>query len=568
MTTNDTELSTKSHTRLPKGHFLSTCFEDTGDIKVLLDCADPKRIVLGRTGAGKTALLHRLRKESEFVISVQPEHLSLNYLTNSTILPYLSALGINLDPFYKLLWRHVFAVTIIQHRVDIVDKNKQGSFIEQIKGYFDSRESKAKKQAEVRRSQKALDYLKKWGDRFFEDVEYRTKEVVERFENAIRKEIETKCGGSITLPKAFAHGGVSAKLGKRDTVDDRMSVETTQEIKRRAQCVVNEIQVQELTGIFDLLEEVLNDPQKPCYITIDQLDEPWVDQEIRLRLLKGLVDTVREFQKVHNAKIIISLRVDLIEQVFRATRSEAGFQEDKYRSLYLPLRWTPNQIQHLLDRRVAALIRDAYTNYTPTLADVMPVTLRFGRKRTFSTIEYIIQRTWNRPRDVIAFLNACIQKSEGKGTITKDAILDAEGEYSRSMLRSIGSEWHAQYPLLLDMTKALLTNQSPHFPVSAITKEKLDEWSLETACIEQDTKGDLFSLASDYQSKKLTLDGLRQEIVAILYKTGCVGVKTSPFSKSRWATSESYSVSPAEIDNESAVTIHPGLWRVLGVHDE
>ena len=38
--------------------FLSECFVDTGDLEVLLDCSDRRRIILGRTGAGKSALLN------------------------------------------------------------------------------------------------------------------------------------------------------------------------------------------------------------------------------------------------------------------------------------------------------------------------------------------------------------------------------------------------------------------------------------------------------------------------------------------------------------------------------
>jgi len=47
--------------------FLKACFVDTGDLDVLRDCADPRRIVLGRTGSGKTALLehgYRLTKSA------------------------------------------------------------------------------------------------------------------------------------------------------------------------------------------------------------------------------------------------------------------------------------------------------------------------------------------------------------------------------------------------------------------------------------------------------------------------------------------------------------------------
>lgn len=42
--------------------FLLECFLDTGDLSTLVDCYNPRRIVLGRTGTGKTALLNQLAK--------------------------------------------------------------------------------------------------------------------------------------------------------------------------------------------------------------------------------------------------------------------------------------------------------------------------------------------------------------------------------------------------------------------------------------------------------------------------------------------------------------------------
>lgn len=85
------------------------------------------------------------------------------------------------------------------------------------------------------------------------------------------------------------------------------------------------------------------------------------------------------------------------------------------------------------------------------------------------------------------------------------------------------------------------------------------------ACSAEEDDGELKLLATRCQSDEISKEELRREVVAILYQTGCVGLKTSAFSETRWATSESYSVSPAEIDESTSVSIHPGLWRVLGV---
>src|ERR1700688_2500028 len=79
--------------------FLDSCFVDTGDLEVLRDCQDPRRIVVGRTGSGKTALLLRLASTEERTIDIKPESLALSYISNSTILRFVSDMGVKLDIF-------------------------------------------------------------------------------------------------------------------------------------------------------------------------------------------------------------------------------------------------------------------------------------------------------------------------------------------------------------------------------------------------------------------------------------------------------------------------------------
>lgn len=82
--------------------FLKKCFMDVGDTTILHDCDDPRRIVLGRTGAGKTALLYQFSEQHrDNVIEVKPESLALAYISNSTILQFVHDLGVNLNIFIQ-----------------------------------------------------------------------------------------------------------------------------------------------------------------------------------------------------------------------------------------------------------------------------------------------------------------------------------------------------------------------------------------------------------------------------------------------------------------------------------
>jgi len=121
---------------------------------------------VGRTGTGKTALLLRLLEIKERTINIKPESLSLSYICNSTIIAFLSSLGLNLDVFYKLLWRHVFAIEIIKLHFEITNDESLKSFKRKFLNLFMNRKER-----------NAMRYLERWGDKFWEETEYRVKEV-------------------------------------------------------------------------------------------------------------------------------------------------------------------------------------------------------------------------------------------------------------------------------------------------------------------------------------------------------------------------------------------------------
>jgi len=95
-------------------HFLKACFVDTGDLTVLQNLDNPKAIVVGRVGSGKSALLQRLRELEAHVIEISLFNLSLEHISNSQVLRFFLDAGVHLDLFYKALWRHVFTVEFDQ----------------------------------------------------------------------------------------------------------------------------------------------------------------------------------------------------------------------------------------------------------------------------------------------------------------------------------------------------------------------------------------------------------------------------------------------------------------------
>lgn len=512
--------------------FLQQCFVATSHLSVLLDCKDPRSVVLGRTGSGKTALLQKLAEDEPRTIEIRPESLALAYISNSTILTFLAELGVKLDIFFRLLWRHVFTVELLKCHFEITNEDSRESFLLQIRGLFRNR-----------KDQQAIEYLERWGKSFWEETEFRIKEVTTNLENNVKDSIK-----SVIPTIRFSTEEISA-----------LSEQQRQEVINRAQYVVNQVQIRQLSEIIDLIDNVLSDPQKRYYLTIDRLDEDWIEDRLRYRLIRALIETVRDFRKVRNAKLVVAMRYDLLDRVFRLTR-DAGFQEEKYESLFLPLEWTPEQLTYVLDQRIDYMVRQRYTSQRVSHKDILP-----ERIRGQWAIDYMLRRTLMRPRDIILFFNKCIAYGTDRAIITGSVIKQAEGEYSRERLRALADEWFADYPNLLDFV-ALLKGREWKFRLTEIAPNDCEEFCLNWMTGAPDHKDDALGLmATQVAHGNLDANDFRRTLFQILYRVGLVGLKTESFQKFNWVVVGRVNISPAEITEKTIVSVHPAFWRVLGI---
>lgn len=515
--------------------FLASCFINTGDLDVLLDTTAPPRIILGRTGTGKTALLNQLTQEAAKVISIEPQNLSFNYLTNSNILQFLIGAGINLDLFFKLLWRHVFVVELIKAKYHINSEEEQLNFFSRLTSIL-SRDKK---------KQRAIDYLKEFGDQFWEDTEYRVKEITNKFEEKLSGQI----GANV---EAISFGAEGATI---------LSTEEKAEINKRTLMVTNDIQLKELAHVFEYLnDDVFNDENQPYYICVDRLDENWIADKFRYLLIRSLIDCVREFNKVKNIKIILALRTDLIERVVRLTR-DGGFQEEKYRSLYLPLKWDKIHLKDLLDTRVNYLLQSSYGGRV-TASRVLPTKIN-----KIQAIDYMLDRTLMRPRELIEFFNLCLEQAAGRPSITREVLVKAESIYSKNRLRSLQDEWVSDFPKLIEFTE-IIKKTPKQFKIKNIDQGKVIEICLAYKLRNPNLKDYLSDEAqnvvdSTKHTSSAVIDFLKA-LFQVFYRTGLVGIKVESFETIQWSFSDATSISASTIDEETSVKIHPTFWRVLG----
>lgn len=523
--------------------FLKSCYVNNGDLDILKDLTDIRQIIVGRTGTGKSALLLKLLEDKpDRCIKLSPENLALTYVANSNIIITFSQLGINLDPFFKLLWRHIFTVEVLKKYVEQTPTIKKDNFIDSILNAIKGKSSQIKKEEET------LKYLKSWGEKFWLETEYRVKEITQKFEDELKDKV------SASLKTHLGSGEIShheiSKLSEEQKID----------VINKAQGVVSSAQVQDLARVTELLDSVLSDRQKHFYILVDGLDDNWVEDSLRYRLIMALLVTSREITRVKNVKIAIAMRRDLLDRVFKLCR-KSGFQEEKYQSLYLTLNWSKDNIINILDKRINELIRRHYTREALHYTDVLPKTINR------IDIETYLHTRANRPRDIIAFFNKCIEVAPHLAKLNNKVIKIAEGEYSRSRQRALGDEWESDYPSLLNFTP-ILHKRTKSFKISIIDDNEIADLCVKVLVNKSVPDGFLEEKAYQVLECQLSPSDFKLELFKVFYRIGICGLKINSFEIASWADEVGRSISYAEMNVNTSAVIHPAYYRALGINDK
>lgn len=516
--------------------FLADCFVDTGDISYLLDRSNPKRIIVGRTGAGKTALLYRLMHSGSNVIQLSPHDLSLNFIATNKVIAFFEEAGVNLSPFYVLLWQHLLVVELIKNKYQIKDESSYKNLMRSISSIVSKKD---------RNKELALDYFEKWGHKFWQTTEQRIHELTNRVEE------------SLTAGANGKLAGVAINVeGAR-----KLSHEQRSEVKEHGLDAVSKVQIRELENMLSVLEEnIFDDSKNPYYVSIDMLDEDWADDRIKFKLIRSLIDVVNRFKRLSNVKVILAIRHDLLYKVHHL-ESIAGFQEEKYKALYLNLKWEKSDLEKIVELRINKLIRRHYTKGAVSFVDVFPA--HVDGKNTF---DYLLERTFYRPRDIIMFVNECLELCAGKPKITATIIKEAENNYALERLQSLSYEWNTILPDLTH-TSRLLFGMKGHFEVSQITQEYLGGKFEEIAYSLNDESADPITkqLLSLYTVKNANFESVRNYVLREFYAIGLIGIKTGPTDSVGWSQMNSPRLNAGQIRPTSIVYIHPMFYRALGV---
>lgn len=316
------------------------------------------------------------------------------------------------------------------------------------------------------------------------------------------------------------------------------------------------MRIQELSEVINWLsEDIFSDPKQRFFVLIDDLDEQFASDPIRLSLIKALILTIKKFRTVRNVRILAAIRTDLLETVFERTRS-SGFQEEKFEANANVVSWDTPTLRALIEKRINSLYKSKYTQSNVDFEDLFVATI--SDQDTFS---YLIDRSLKRPRDIIAFVNECLSESVQRSYVSAAAIRKAETSYSAKRFNALRDEWIIQYPLL-DLYVAPLQRQPRKFLIAAISDEWLETLMIELISSPNHQKDSLGKLASELGS----IDGQNRERFLLawlqaLYSIGIIFLKTQANNEYRSPTTGKQILNQADVDEDTLIYVHPMMWQ-------
>lgn len=522
---------------------LATCFLSTDCFEAASNISDPRCAIIGRAGTGKTAILDELRRRYEGnTLTIDPEALAFQFLGKSEMIRALRTSGVNLDYFYKLLWRHILVVEILKHYFPV--ESNQASRISQIA-------TRIKKKLKPDLAEKrAVEYLDQWDAMVLQPTHERIQEI----HNSLSKRIRAQIGFYGNWLSLFGlKGGIDGEIASNQEITERVHI---------AQEIISHIQVEDLNRIRDYVGSViLDDPQKPCYVLIDDLDRFVVDDPLVHDLIRGLILEIYDWKKIKNLKVIYALRNNILNKIESEFRTRS-YQKEKLEDQRYYLDWTRQELVELIDRRLWKISQDLNFINIPTLREMLPK----RSSRYPSGLDYILERTLNRPRDIIDYINRAGALCIGKERISIQVLQEVEDSYSQGRLAALCDEWRANYPEL-DLITKILRGFPPRFSISLWSENDLMDILTDRRIKKGgwlETQGKEFQ--KDYASNPgHAFNTCIRRLVKLLFEIGIVGVKTSEGVTIRYCHTGDPLLSDVELDGDPQVVIHPMFHRVLGI---
>ncbi|MCA1789046.1 MAG: hypothetical protein LC667_04070 [Thioalkalivibrio sp.] len=282
--------------------------------------------------------------------------------------------------------------------------------------------------------------------------------------------------------------------------------------------------IDELLGLSKCVAE-----ESGYVITLDRLDDSWDGTPEARHLLIGLLKAAKEINDRYSTRspegglsVLVFLRADIYEGL-------AFDDKDKHRALEEHVVWDPQSLEDMINARL------------PKGVEVADLFEPGEMRGSIPPFNYVVKRTFLRPREVIQFLQECIRRADKDSLqITKDQVREAEQRYSSWKVDDLKQEYRRVNPEFDSALEAL--RQGYH---------------------RYDSRDDFEELIRVKLPRIATDDSEIRRIVEMLFNASVIGVRLGNSGSPRFRCEDSDLVLP----NVGAIYVHQSLFKGLSIRE-
>ncbi|MGF1569144.1 MAG: P-loop ATPase, Sll1717 family [Nodosilinea sp.] len=305
--------------------------------------------------------------------------------------------------------------------------------------------------------------------------------------------------------------------------------------------------LEEIKDLQPSLKAILNKTR--IKIFIDELDKGWDSSEDAKYFLAGLFQASQKLNLISpNLRVYISIRQELFDNIPQIYEDAQKIREDVE-----VIRWGKNELLELIGLRIAHCFPELQSkNGLHRWNSIFSSTVATPN---LSSVDYIIDRTQLRPRELLQFCKLCLEYYNDGKRIEGEAIFAAEEAFSEQKTKDLASEYRFKYPYLLDLFE-VFRGRSCYFK-----KEDLEFLLLSITCGELDTdQAAEWVLAMDYL-----------ELKKLLWHIGFLKAKVPQQMRQSSGSHKiyvgHYELPSINLENIECFCIHPALRGFLSLKD-
>lgn len=200
----------------------------------------------------------------------------------------------------------------------------------------------------------------------------------------------------------------------------------------------------DIRTLNDAVAAYISREKDEVWLLIDNLDKSWATRGSTaedMLIMRGLLDAAQRLQRLLDDRdvefrVVVFIRTDIYEHLTERT-------PDRGKETMVSLDWDDAELFREIVRQRIVASTDLDGTFAQVWANIGPALI--GIEDTFG---YLLDRTFLRPRDLLLFLDAAVQVAIDRGhdRLSVEDIQQAEARYSDDMLLSLSYEIEDTHP--------------------------------------------------------------------------------------------------------------------------